>query len=160
MTDNRDFYFAEDLVENSPFFPSTPVFSLHHSSEPLSTLTLPCYYHNRGEDGLVSFRYIILIHSQDEWRMIRGEEKFMSVPLLSTYLSNLSSPESFYKCVLSNTSGCQDIDELTVRLSRLLSIVFLFMSILSFSSCISCGTITMCCRKHICVYNGCHCGIN
>lgn len=159
LTDNRGFYFAEDYVENSPFFPSTPVFSLHHSSEPLSTLTLPCYYHNREEEGQVSFRYVVLIHSQDEWRMIRGEEKFMSVPLLSASLRSLSSPESFYKCILSNTSGCQDIDELTVGLSRLFSIVFLFMSILSFSPCMSRGTLSMCCRKYLCMYNGYNRGI-
>lgn len=121
LTEDRGFFFNEkETAMSANYFTSVnsvkvvqlmkPPVSLQNSS-----LSIPCYYYVNTSQSEVSLHFIILIHSKEEWRMIRCSESFSVSPLLRVDVTPLECEESsYYHSRIENKNEEQSITEVTV----------------------------------------------
>ena len=121
LTENHGLFFNEkETAVTANYFTSVnainivqlmkPPVSLQHSS-----ISIPCYYYVNTSESWISLYYIVLIHSNEEWRMIRCKESFSISPLLRVDVTPLECKEvSYYHSRIENMNEEQNITEVTV----------------------------------------------
>ena len=115
ITPRGDFFMSSKDMDTS--YSDVSVYPLLEKAlQPGEEQKWACFYHLTEEDNPGSFNYLLVIHSQEEWRVICGEEHFEVSPLLRVSVMKLPVEEScFYRCIVNNVHEEQAINAITVR---------------------------------------------